>query len=231
MSIVSLAERACIAGVGSCGRGTRRATTDESSASTWPAMRSDQPSRLGNSPWVIACTISSTVRVTRDTLAFRWVTNITDRELHLFTDPRGNREVTSGGRLPALGLGAASSLDGSAIAPLLTNDTTYYWQVWGKITTSHGAERVKSALSQFVYFEELGSVLYLGLSDTNKSAIKDELIAILAELVNKRAAKSIKEYEIVRIVLDNGVVTRDEILAILAAIKEKQVKVNSIYFR
>jgi len=69
------------------------------------------------------------------------------------------------------------------------------------------------------------------LSDADKALITDELIAILTELVNKRAAKSIKEYDLDRIVLDNGVVSRDEIMAILSLIKEKQVKVNSIYFR
>jgi hypothetical protein len=171
------------------------------------------------------------VSVTRDALNFRWVSNIADREFHLFTDPRGNREVTSGGRLPVLGLGTASSLDGSLVAPLLTDATTYYWQVWGKITTSHGEERVKSALSRFLYFEESVSVIELGLTDAEKISIKSELLAILEELVNRRAARSIKDYELDRAVLDNGVVTYEEIMAILSIIKEKRATVNAIYFK
>jgi hypothetical protein len=59
----------------------------------------------------------------------------------------------------------------------------------------------------------------------------DELIIILEELINKRAAKSISAYDIDRIVLDNSVVTREEIMAILLAIKSKQLNVNSVYFR
>jgi len=151
-------------------------------------------------------------------------------DLRMFTDPRGNDEVQKGSLLPKRGI-AESSLPGSAVAPALMDGETYYWQIWGKITTTHGDERVEGPLSRFLYFQEFSSVQYLGLSAADKNTITDELIAILTELVNKRAAKSIKEYEIDRIVLDNGVVTRDEVFAILAAIKEKQVKVNSIYFR
>jgi len=173
------------------------------------------------------------VSSTRDALVFRWVTNIAKNgpvDLRMFTDPRGNDEVQKGSLLPKRGI-TESSLAGSTVAPALMDGQTYYWQIWGKITTTHGDERVEGSLSRFLYFQEFSSVQYLGLSDADKNAVKDELIAILAELVNKRAAKSIKEYEIDRIVLDNGVVTRDEVFAILAAIKEKQVKVNSIYFR
>jgi hypothetical protein len=174
------------------------------------------------------------VSSTRDALVFRWVTNIAKDgrtvDLRMFTDPRGNDEVQKGSLLPKRGI-TESSLPGSAVAPALMDGETYYWQIWGKITTTHGDERVEGPLSRFLYFQEFSSVQYLGLSAADKNTITDELIAILTELVNKRAAKSIKEYEIDRIVLDNGVVTRDEVLAILAAIKEKQVKVNSIYFR
>jgi len=173
------------------------------------------------------------VSSTRDALVFRWVTNIAKNgpvDLRMFTDPRGNDEVLKGNLLPQRGI-AGSSLAGSVVAPALMDGETYYWQIWGKITTTHGNERVEGPLSRFIYFQEFSSVQYLGLSGADKNTIKDELIAILAELVNKRAAKSIKEYEIDRVVLDNGVVTRDEVLAILSAIKEKQVKVNSIYFR
>jgi hypothetical protein len=158
------------------------------------------------------------VSATRDVLAFRWATNINRNgpvEFHLFTDPSGNREVTHGGSLPQRGI-TGSSLDGSTVAPYLVDGTAYYWQVWGVITTTHGQERVKSALSRFLYFEGPASAVYL---------------AILEELVNKRAAKSISRYEFDRAVLDNGVVSYEEIMAILSLIRRKQATVNAIYFK
>jgi hypothetical protein len=174
------------------------------------------------------------VSATRDVLAFRWATNINRNgpvEFHLFTDPGGNREVTYGGSLPQRGI-TGSSLDGSTVAPYLVDGTTYYWQIWGVITTTHGQERVKSALSRFRYYESsTAAVVSLGLTDAEKSDIKSELLAILEELVNKRAAKSISRYEFDRAVLDNGVVSYEEIMAILSLIRQKQATVNAIYFK
>jgi hypothetical protein len=173
------------------------------------------------------------VSSTRDALVFRWVTNIDKNgpvTLRLFTDPQGNNEVQMGGILPQKNV-SANSVPGSAVATALADGKTYYWQVFGRITTTHGYEYVRGPLSRFRYFEEAESVQYLGLSDQDKNRIKDELIIILTELVNKRAAKSIAEYELDRAVLDNNVVTRDEIFAILTAIRAKQLKINSIYFR
>jgi hypothetical protein len=175
------------------------------------------------------------VSSTRDALVFRWVTNINTPEngpvaLRMFTDPRGNNEVQMGGVLPRRNI-TGNYVSGSIVATALEDGKTYYWQIFGRISTTHGYEYVRGPLSQFRYYEESASVQYLGLSDQDKNRIKDELIAILTELVNKRAAKSIVEYELDRVVLDNNVVTRDEIFAILTAFRANQLKINSIYFR
>jgi hypothetical protein len=173
------------------------------------------------------------VSSTRDALVFRWVTNIDKNgplALRMFTDPQGNNEVQMGGVLPQKNV-TSNSVPGSVVATALEDGKTYYWQIFGRISTTHGYEYVRGPLSQFRYYEVAASVQYLGLSEQDKNRIKDELIAILTELVNKRAAKSIAEYELDRVVLDNNVVMRDEIFAILAAIRAKQLEINSIYFR
>lgn len=167
--------------------------------------------------------------VTRASLNFKWLTNMTNKELHIFTDPRGNNEILAGNRLPVRNV--SQSYSGSDLGSLLSDATSYYWQIYGYISTTHGDELVKGPLSAFLYFEDASYVIDLGLSDKDKEQIMDELIIILEELINKRAAKSIKAYDIDRIVLDNSVVTREEIMAVLLAIKSKQLEVNSVYFR
>ena len=167
--------------------------------------------------------------VTKAALNFKWLTNITNKELHIFTDPRGNNEILAGNRLPIRNV--SRSYRGSGLGSLLTDATSYYWQIYGHISTTHGDELVKGPLSAFLYFEDASYVIDLGLSDKDKEQIMDELIIILEELINKRAAKSISTYDIDRIVLDNSVVTREEIMAILLAIKSKQLNVNSVYFK
>ncbi len=167
--------------------------------------------------------------VTKAALNFKWLTNMTNKELHIFTDPRGNSEILAGNRLPIRNV--SRSYRGSGLGSLLTDATSYYWQIYGHISTTHGDELVKGPLSQFLYFEDASYVIDLGLSDKDKDQIMDELIIILEELINKRAAKSITAYDIDRIVLDNSVVTREEIMAVLLAIKSKQLNVNSVYFR
>ena len=154
---------------------------------------------------------------------------MTNNELHIFTDPRGNSEILAGNRLPIRNV--SRNYSGSGLGSLLTDATSYYWQIYGHISTTHGDELVKGPLSAFLYFEDASYVIDLGLSDKDKDKIMDELIIILEELINKRAAKSISAYDIDRIVLDNSVVTREEIMAILLAIKSKQLNVNSVYFR
>ncbi|MCK5569133.1 MAG: hypothetical protein KAJ15_05410, partial [Spirochaetes bacterium] len=167
--------------------------------------------------------------VTKAALNFKWLTNMTNKELHIFTDPRGNNEILAGNRLPIRNV--SRSYRGSGLGSLLTDATSYYWQIYGHISTTHGDELVKGPLSAFLYFEDASYVIDLGLSDKDKEQIMDELIIILEELINKRAAKSISTYDIDRIVLDNSVVTREEIMAILLAIKSKQLNVNSVYFK
>lgn len=171
------------------------------------------------------------ISTTKNALNFRWASNINNMELHIFTDPRGNNEILKGSLLPARGLGSAQSADGSLITPFLENAQRYYWQVWGYIDTSHGAELVKGPLSEFLYFVESADVVYLGLSEEDKAAIMDEIIEILKSFVNKRAARSISGYSIDRIIVDNSPLSREEIMTILMLIKEKELKLNSIYFK
>ena len=171
------------------------------------------------------------VSTTKNSLNFRWASNINNMELHIFTDPRGNNEILKGSILPARGLGSAQSADGSLITPFLENGQRYYWQIWGYIDTSHGAELVKGPISEFLYFVESADVVYLGLSDEDRAAIMDEVLEILKSFVNKRAARSISGYSIDRVIVDNSPVTREEIMTILMLIKEKELKLNSIYFK
>ncbi|MGQ9616776.1 MAG: hypothetical protein ACUVWJ_10315 [Spirochaetota bacterium] len=171
------------------------------------------------------------VSTTKDALNFRWASNINNMELHIFTDPRGNNEILRGSLLPARGLGYAQSADGSLITPLLEDGKRYYWQIWGYIDTSHGTELVKGPLSEFLYFVESADVVYLGLSEEDKAAIMDEVLEILKSFVNKRAARSLSGYSVDRVVVDNSPMNHEEIMTILMLIKEKELKLNSIYFK
>lgn len=171
------------------------------------------------------------VSTTKNALNFRWASNINNMELHIFTDPRGNNEILKGSLLPARGLGSAQGVDGSLITPLLEDGKRYYWQIWGYIDTSHDEELVKGPLSEFLYFVESADVVYLGLSEEDKAAIMDEILEILQSFVNKRAARSISGYTIDRVVVDNSPMSREEIMTILMLIKERELKLNSIYFK
>ncbi|GAF92905.1 unnamed protein product, partial [marine sediment metagenome] len=123
--------------------------------------------------------------VTKASLNFKWLTNMTNKELHIFTDPRGNNEILAGNRLPARNV--SQGYRGSDLGSLLSDATSYYWQIYGHISTTHGDELVKGPLSEFLYFEDASYVIDLGLSDKDKEQIMDELIIILEELINKRA--------------------------------------------
>ncbi len=168
---------------------------------------------------------------TKDGLSFRWLSNIKNMELHLFRDPRGNNEILKGSLLPVKGLGSGQSAGGSGITSLLENGQRYYWQVWGKIDTSHGEELVKGPLSEFLYFVESADVVYIGLGKEDKASIMDEVVDILLGFVNKRAAKSIADYDIDRVIVDNSVVGREEIMTILLLIKKGELKLNAVYFK
>jgi hypothetical protein len=121
-----------------------------------------------------------------------------------------------------------STVDGAEIAPLLEDGKVYYWQVWGYINTSHGDELVKGTLTQFQYFEYLRGIEYIGLTDEDKKNIKDALIVLLQKLVDKKAANSIENYDVNRVVLDNSPVTREEIMTVLQAIIDDKLTATSI---
>ena len=157
-------------------------------------------------------------------LNFRWVArNLSGLRLHLYEDPRGRSEITRGSILPAAASGGG--LDGSTIARLLDEGSTYYWQLSGRIQTTHGPETVKGPISLFRYGDPLAE---LGLSEEDRTAIKDKLIEILQQYVNRRAARSIADYIVDRGVLDNSTVNREEIMTILQLIEEGEVTVNAV---
>jgi len=179
------------------------------------------------------------LQVNRAVLNFRWVSNISRQELHVYSDPFGNKEVLKGDRLPFRRISgggveeatAAQQVEGSFIAPVLDDGEIYYWQIWGRIVTSHGDELRKGTLTAFQYFEEAEKMAYIGLSDPDKQAIKDTLIELLEKIVNKRAARSIQEYDVNRVVLDNSPVTREEIMTILKAIIDEELTATSVRFQ
>ena len=179
------------------------------------------------------------VQTNRAVLDFRWITNINRQELHIYTDPFGNREVLAGSRLPYTRIPSTASIwnpqaqrvDGSIVSPVLKDGAILYWQIQGYIKTSHGDERTESVLTAFQYFENAQSLKYIGLSDPDKQAIKDLLIKMLQEIVDNRAARSIEQYDITRIAIDNSPATREEIMTILQAIISGDVTATSVQFQ
>ncbi len=167
--------------------------------------------------------------VTPSGLIFRWHSNLTNTKLHIFSDPAGKREVKSGGRLPANVSGGR--FNGVSIAGLLTYDKMYYWQVSGYINTSHGLEFMKGPITAFILKQEGSGVRYFGLSEGEKDRIKSELIKLLKTKVDKRAARSIKNYRLNQVVLDNGELSMNEILNILKLLEKGDLKIKSVYLR
>jgi len=167
--------------------------------------------------------------VTKSLLKFRWRTNFSNREFRLYKDPRGKQEIISGSRLPRRNVG--QQLDGSNLANLLTYNEYYYWQINGKINTSHGLEFIRGPISAFLFVEDGTPLEDLGLSEAEKRAILAELEIILQELLGRKGARSIMGYELLRAVLDGNYVTWNEIMAILALIKSGEIDVNAIYFQ
>jgi hypothetical protein len=168
--------------------------------------------------------------VTKAGMKFQLISkNVTDKELHVYSDSGGNNELTG----PSTVLrNVGNSFDASSIASLLTDGEIYYWQIHGKIDTTHGDELVKSQLNQFLYFEDMGYVEDLGLTDVESNQIMSELFVIVQEIINRRAANSLRGFEVERIMIDGSVVTSSQdIMAILKLIKEKEVTVNSAAFR
>ncbi|HEB31099.1 MAG TPA: hypothetical protein ENI15_09530, partial [Spirochaetes bacterium] len=91
--------------------------------------------------------------VTKSSMDFKWLSKeLFDMRFHLFKDPGGRDEIRSGYRLPR-SVNSGQSYDGSGIGSLLNDGSMYYWQIRGKITTTHGDELVKSPLNAFLYFE------------------------------------------------------------------------------
>ncbi len=167
--------------------------------------------------------------VTPSSMKFIWQSNLEDQEFRLYNDSRGRNEITKGTRLPRRGVG--QSLDGGSFDSLLDIGELYFWQVNGYMNTSHGKVHIKGPLSMLLFLEEGSSIMELGLSDAEKAAIIKELTDILRDLVNKRAARSLRGYDVERILLDNSIITIKEIMAILSLIKSGDVQVNRIYFR
>jgi len=171
------------------------------------------------------------IAVSKSGLDFRWISNFKNIELHLFKDPNGNKELLAGSILPKTNLGRAQGVDGSDIAGLLEEGRTYYWQLWGYITTSHGDELVKGTLNEFVYSQEGTASIDLVLSEPDKQEIKKELSRILAELFGKKWARNLRNYDIARILLDEGFISREEVMTILHLIEQKKLDVNNIYLK
>jgi hypothetical protein len=171
------------------------------------------------------------IAVSKSGLDFRWISNFKNIELHLFTDPNGNKELLAGSILPKTKLGRAQGVDGSDIAGLLEEGGTYYWQLWGYISTSHGDELAKGTLNEFMYSQEGAAGFEQELTEPDKQQIKQELTRILTELFGRKWARSLRNYDIARIVLDQGFISREEVMTILHLIEQKKLEVNNIYIK
>ncbi len=161
-------------------------------------------------------------------LTFSWGTNVKDLTFHLFGDPAGNQELYH----VQLGTGVRS-VPATGFDHILRKwqGRDLYWQVKGLIKTSHGNEAFAGPLSYFIYYEDSVVSQDIGLSFEERRELEDKVIELLGQIVNKRAANSIKQYDLDRVVLDRGVVARGEVIPILDEIIAKEVKVNAIYFR
>ncbi len=167
--------------------------------------------------------------VTPSSLVFRWRSNLSNLSLHIYSDPRGKNEVKSGSRLPA---GVSGGMyDGTSIATLLSYGKTYYWQITGDINTSHGTETLKGPVSSFILKTEGSGGGYFGLSEGEKAQIKARLIKLLKSKINKRAARSIRSFNLDRVLLDNSEISLNEILNILEMLEKGKLKVKSVYFK
>jgi len=171
------------------------------------------------------------IAVSKSGLDFRWISNFKNIELHLFEDPNGNKELIAGSIVPKTKLGRAQGVDGSDIAGLLEEGETYYWQLWGYISTSHGDELVKGTLNEFVYSQEGTAGIGLVLTEPDKQEIIKELTRVLTELFGKKWARNLRNYDITRIVLDDGFISREEVMTILHLIEQKKLDVNNIYLK
>ncbi len=171
------------------------------------------------------------IAVSKSGLDFRWISNFKNIELHLFKDPNGNKELIAGSIVPKTRLGRAQGVDGSDIALLLEEGGTYYWQLWGYISTSHGDDLVKGTLNEFVYSQEGTAGIELVLTEPDKQEIIKELTRVLTELFGKKWARSLRNYDITRIVLDDGFISREEVMTILHLIEQKKLDVNNIYLK
>jgi hypothetical protein len=171
--------------------------------------------------------------VTKSGMNFKVISkNVQRMEAHLYSDSVGNKELTKPSEV--IYLNGRQSFDASSWADpnLIKDGGTYYWQIHGYISTTHGDELVKSPLNAFLYFEDRGYVENLGLSDVESNQIMNELFEIVQETINRRAANSMRGFEIERVLIDGNVVTdSQEIMAILKLIKDKEVTVNSASFR
>ncbi len=170
--------------------------------------------------------------VTKSSMDFKWFSKeLFDMQFHLFKDPGGRDEIRSGYRLPR-SVGSGQGYDGSGIGSLLNDGSMYYWQIRGKITTTHGDELVKSPLNAFLYFEDKTSLEDWWLDPVVSREITEELSELLKEYLSKRVIDALKDYDIERITLDNGgIFSKEQVLSILAMIKNKEVEVKSVYFK
>ena len=162
-------------------------------------------------------------------LIFRWRSNLQNLKLHIFEDPQGRRELLSGSRLPK-NVGG-SSFNGSSIVSLLTFNKPYYWQLTGYMETSHGRELTKGPLSSFILVPEGSATSEYGISASEKNQIKQRLINLLKTKVNKKAANSIKKYDLQRILFDNTEISLQEIESILQMLENNKLKIKSVSFR
>jgi len=85
--------------------------------------------------------------------------------------------------------------------------------------------------NEFVYSQEGTASIDLVLSEPDKQEIKKELSRILAELFGKKWARNLRNYDIARILLDEGFISREEVMTILHLIEQKKLDVNNIYLK
>jgi hypothetical protein len=146
--------------------------------------------------------------VNKQKLDFRWMTNMNRLHLDVYDRPTGGSPIASAGVT-----GNGFKWPGLAAKARLEHGKTYYWQVTGFKTTTHGEVKAMGPRSQFVYYE--GSI-----PDNITPLDKAEIKAALEKL----GVTGLATLKLKWVAYDDSVVfVTDNITSILQCLQESNI--------